>query len=214
MIGRRVARGGRGWSLVDVAVAFVLLAFAFAGVARFVLDLADTSETSVARAAARREISLAEGLFSSDFSQLGSCGPGAAASQFIGFGIAATGGSQSVGAYVDVDLDGDVDAVGWRVDNEELQRAVVLNGGDCTALSLVSASWERVLAPALPPASGGFFTTVSDGYPGGFVGSCSGASTQDCRFQAVQLALVTRVGSESGPVRLEVSQPVPEAAGI
>jgi hypothetical protein len=214
VIGAPTSRGRRGWSLVDVAVAFVLLAFAFAGVTTFVLDLADTSETSVARAAARREISLAENLFSSDFSQLASCGPGASASSFIGFGIEASGGPQSVAAYVDVDLDGDADAVGWRVVDGELQRAVALNGGDCSAIDVSAASWERVLAPAQAPASGGFFTVVSDGFPAGFIGSCTGANSQDCRFQAVQLALVTRVGSESGPVRLDISQAVPESVGL
>lgn len=203
----------RGWSLVDVAVAFTLLAFVFVGAARFVITLAQSSEVSVTRAAARREIRLAEELLAADFSQLSSCGPGVAATRFGGFGVPGSGGTESISVYVDVDLDGDADLVGWRVHGSTLQRAVQRNNGvPCDTLDLDGATWKQVLDPVEAVSdTSSYFSIIRDGYPAAIAGDCTDAG-MDCRADAVRVALATRVG-DSGPVRLDEVHPVP-ATGL
>lgn len=200
----------RGWSLIDVAVAFTLLAFVFVGAARFVVSLAQSSEVSVTRAAARREIGLAEELLAGDFSQLSSCGPGVAATRFGGFGVPESGGTDSLSVFVDVDLDGDADLVGWRVSGATLQRAVQRNTGvPCDELDLLSAKWESVLDPVEGVAdASSYFSIIRDGYPAALSGNCTDAG-MDCRADGVRVVLATRVGDSSGPVRLESVHPVP-----
>lgn len=199
-----------GWSLIDAAVAFALLAFLFVGVARFLVTLSNSSEVSVTRAAARREIATAKELLAADFSQLGACGPGVTATRFGGFGIAESGGNNSLSVFVDVDADGDLDLVGWRVNNRTLQRAVTRNTGeDCEQLSLSGASWDNVLDPVdTLPGVTSYFSIIRDGYPAVLAGSCVDGSL-DCRADGIQVSLTTQVGGTSGPVRLEAVYPIP-----
>lgn len=210
----RSRRAGRGWSLVDVAVAFTLLAFAFIGIAKFIVTLADGSETAVTRAAARREVNLARELVTADLAALTPCGPGAAATQFGGFGVDSSGGADSMSVYVDVDLDGDADLIGWRVSGTTLQRTVVLNSGvDCANLDVTGGDWDTVLDSVDRVGGSPYFSVLRDGAPAVLAGSCVDAASQPCDVDAVKVLLTTEIGNSSGPVRFETVADVAPIGG-
>jgi type II secretory pathway component PulJ len=206
---RRHRHRGRGFSLLDVAVAFTLAAFAFAGIAMFLVRLTDASNTSTARAAARRTVQAAERELDGDFADVTACGAGISAAIIRGFNTPETGGDASFGLYVRDD-DGNTDLVLWRLHGGALQRARINGTADtCATLSATGATWETVLASADSSGNAAPFLAYNNGNPSAISSNCIGEGSSRCRLSAIQVNVSTRIGADSGPVPLDVLYELP-----
>jgi type II secretory pathway component PulJ len=205
----------RGYSLIDVAVAVVLFTAIFTIAARFVLSLAETSASSVTRAEVRRDVAAARRGLENDTARLVACDRSGFGAPFAEFNDAGGYGEHSFAGYGDVDGDGHLDLVAWRVNGGDLQRAVASgSGAGCDTLTITTGAWRTVVRNVrlVNDPNPLVFTALTAGRRSDHTGSCRGVDADACRFEAVRVQFVA--GNEaSGPVLVDLVLPVTTAPG-
>lgn len=222
-------RSARGFSMFDAAIGALLFALLFTVIARFVLALGDTAEGSLSRANVRRQLDTANALLDADLSAAAACGDSRYATPVVQINAVATTSADTDGLgdgtvlfTTDVDADGNLDLVGWRVRDNSLQRREHLYtvAGDgsatCPADGLdfdESDDWKPIATGVrAAPDSDAYFAGIADGQRLAVSGICSDTEVAlSCGFDSLAVQFASDGGdTDAGPVLFDRTYSIPD----